>query len=306
MPRRVEFTEFGGPEVLHIVEGEAPHSGPGEVRVHVIVAGLNPFDAKVFRGMRTSLPHSVSFPSGNGSDFAGVVDEIGEGVTSFAPGDEVFGGRTFHAQADYLIIPEGRLLKKPAGLSVERAGALDTAARAAFASTASLDLTADDTVLVTAAAGGVGVLAAQLARQAGATVIGSASESNHDFLRSLGVVPVEYGAGMVDAVRAVAPDGITAALDNHGNGSVEAALELGAPPTRINTVADYEAPEKYGVGSVGGAGATIQDTLRVAELIADEQMVLPIDSMFPLERVSEAYTRLLAGHLRGKIILLTE
>jgi NADPH:quinone reductase-like Zn-dependent oxidoreductase len=306
MSRRVEYSEFGGPDVLHIVEVEPPHPAVGEVRVRVLAAGINPFDAKVFRGMPTSTPQDVQFPVGNGADFAGVVDEIGAGVATFAAGDAVMGGLAFSSQADYVIIAADRLVAVPAGLTIEQAGSLNTAGRTAWASVRSLHLTQDDVVLVSAAAGGVGDIAVQLAKRTGATVIGSASVSNHDHLRSLGVIPVEYGDGMAEAVRVAAPNGITAALDNFGHGFVSVAMELGAPANRINTIADYEAPARYGVGAVGAAGASLADLQQLAELAASGSINVEIDSVFPLERASEAYTRLLGGHLRGKIVLVTQ
>lgn len=306
MARRIQFSEFGGPEVLEVVEVEPPHPGPGEVCVRVLAAGINPFDAKVFRNLPTQTPQNITLPSGNGSDFAGEVDSLGKGVTEFAMGDLVMGGLTYHAQADFLVIEAERLVKVPEGLTIEQAGALDTVGRTAMASVASIELGPDDTVLVNGASGGVGVLAAQLAKRTGATVIGTASERNHDFLRSLGITPVEYGERMIEAVREVAPNGITAALDNHGNGFVEKALQLGAPPVKINTIADYEAPKKYGVGRIGGWKAGVDELRQIGELIAAGEIVLPIDSVFPLERASRAYERLLAGHTPGKIVLVTE
>ncbi|MBG6053923.1 enoyl reductase [Salinibacterium sp. CAN_S4] len=306
MSRRVEYSQFGGPEVLHIVDVSPPHPGQGEVRVKVLAAGINPFDAKVFRGMPTSSKQKVQFPVGNGADFAGVIDEVGDGVSAFELGDAVMGGLAFSSQADFVIIAADKLIATPEGLTVEQAGSLNTAGRTAWASVRSLELGADDVVLVSAAAGGVGVIAVQLAKRTGATVIGSASVSNHDYLRSLGVIPVQYGDGMADAVRTAAPEGITAALDNFGHGFVETAMKLGAPASRINTIADYEAPEKYGVGAVGAAGASLSDLEALASLVADGSVDMEIDSVFPLERASEAYTRLLKGHLRGKIVLVTQ
>lgn len=305
MSRRAQFSRFGGPEVLTVVDVQPPHPGQGEVRVKVAAAGINPFDTKIFRGLPTSNPHVVDLPSGNGSDFAGAIDELGADVTELSLGDAVFGSRAFQAQADFVVIRADRVSPIPTGLTIEQAGALDTVGRTAWASVASLGLHSGDVVLVTAAAGGVGSVAAQLAHRNGATVIGSASAENHDFLRSINVIPVEYGDGMIAAVHAIAPDGITAALDNHGNGSVEAALELGAPAARINSIADYAAPQKYGIGAAGASAASIDDIRQLAQLIADGEIILPIDSLYPLERVTEAYERLLAGHLRGKIVLLT-
>ena len=306
MSRRVEYNQFGGPEVLQIVRVEPPHPAAGEVRVRVLATAINPFDAKVFRGMPTSNPQSVQFPVGNGADFAGVIDALGEGVSAVGVGDTVMGSRMYFAQADFVVIAANDVSPVPQGMTVEQAGSLDTAGRTAWASVRSLHLGPDDVVLVSAAAGGVGVIAVQLALRTGATVIGSAGASNHEFLKSIGVIPVEYGAGLVDAVRAVAPQGITAALDNFGHGFVEVALELGAPAARVNTIADYDSPGKYGVGAVGAAGASIDDLRQLAQLIADGDVELPIDSVFPLERVAQAYDRLLAGHLRGKIVLVTQ
>lgn len=303
MPRRVQFNRFGGPEVLEVVDMPEPHPGPGQVRVRVHAAGLNPLDAKIFQKKPTSSPHNVQFPSGNGADFAGVVDEVGPDVTTLGPGDEVFGSRIFHAQADFAIVDPSRLELTPAALTIEQAGSLTTTGRTAWASVASLALGPEDIVFVSAAAGGVGSLAVQLAKRTGATVIGSASEYNHDFLRALGVIPVEYGAGMVKAIRAISPSGITAALDNQGRESVDAALALGAPASRINTIADYAAPKEYGTTAFGGSSAQPGALREVAGLVASGELVFPIDSVFPLERVREAYERLLAGHLRGKIVL---
>lgn len=306
MSRRVEYSQFGGPEVLHIVEVPPPHPAPGEVRVKVLAAGINPFDAKVFGGMPTSSKQEVKFPLGNGADFAGVIDEAGDGVTGLDVGDCVMGGLAFSSQADFVIIAADKLIATPDGLVIEQAGSLNTAGRTAWASVRSLELGEGDVVLVSAAAGGVGAIAVQLAKRAGATVIGSASAPNHDYLRSLGVIPVEYGDGMTDAVRAAAPKGITAALDNFGHGFVEEAIALGAPANRINTIADYEAPATYGVGAVGAAAATLADLKELANLVAGGLIEVEIDSVFPLERASEAYTRLLKGHLRGKIVLVTQ
>ncbi|MBH0117893.1 NADP-dependent oxidoreductase [Salinibacterium sp. NG253] len=303
MSRRVTFSQLGGPEVLTISEVTEPHAGACEVRVRVKFAGINPFDAKVFRGAATAAPQDVQFPSGNGNDFAGVVDEVGAGVDGWTVGDEVLGGKGFSGQADYVVVPADKLVRKPDTLSWEQAGGLDIVGRTAWASVEAIDLTPADTVLVSAAAGGVGSIAAQLAKLKGATVIGSASESNHEFLRSLGIHPVKYGEGMVERILEISPEGITAALDNNGRETVDAALALGAPAHRINTIADYAAVSEYGTSGVGAAGATPADLAALAALVADGSVQVPIDSVFPLEQVSEAYAKLLEGHSRGKILL---
>ena len=303
MNRRVTYSQLGGPEVLTISEVSEPHAGAGEVRVRVKFAGINPFDAKVFSGAPTATPQKLTFPSGNGNDFAGVVDEIGDGVTEWSIGDEVLGGKGFSAQADHVVVAAQKLVRKPESLSWQQAGALDIVGRTAWASVESLSLTSADTVLVSAAAGGVGVIAAQLAVLKGAKVIGSASESNHEFLRSLGIRPVTYGDGMVERILEISPEGITAALDNNGRETVDAALALGAPADRINTIADYAARTEYGASGVGAAGATPDDLATLSALVAAGTVQVPIDSVFPIEQVSEAYAKLIQGHSRGKIVL---
>jgi enoyl reductase len=304
MSRQVQFDQHGDPSVLAIRDVPEPHAGDGQIRVRVHAAGLNPVDAKIFSGGPAASRYSVEFPSGNGNDYAGTIDEVGAGVTQWAVGDEVLGGARMSAQSHHVVVPADSAVRRPAGLSIEQAGALDVVGRTAWASVAAIAPKEGDTVLVSAAAGGVGVLAAQLARRAGAVVIGTASEANHEFLRSLGIIPVVYGDGLVERVRALAPQGVTAALDNHGRDTVDAALALGVPAARINTIADYAAPAEYGTRAVGGSQATPADLARVASLIADGSLVFPIDSTYPLAEVQAAYRHLLAGHVRGKIVLL--
>jgi len=303
MSRRVQFSRLGGPEVLELVDVDPPQAAAGEVRVAVAATSLNPLDYKIFGGLPTSSRHVFDLPAGNGADFAGTIDQVGEGVTAFAVGDEVLGSQLRSAQADFLVIDPQRLVRKPAGLDWVTAAGLTTVARTASASVKAIRVGPSDTVFVSAAAGGVGIIASQLAKRAGARVIGSASQDNHDFLVSLGVEPVEYGEGLVDAVRAIAPNGITAALDNHGRPSVDAALALGAPASRINSIADYAAADDYGTLAVGGSAASSADLEDVAELVAAGEVQLPIDSTYPLEEVRAAYERLLGRHVRGKIVL---
>lgn len=303
MARYVRFDEFGGPEVLHIVnEQQPPKAGTGEVRVRVHSAGINPVDWKILKGGPSAAKYNAVPPCGNGNDFAGLVDQVGPGVTTLEAGDAVLGGKRMFAQADYVVIDPAELIRKPARLDFDSAGALDIAGRTAWASVRALHLTEADTVLVSAAAGGVGVLASQLALRAGAKVIGTASPENHAFLRSIGVVPVAYGEGLVDRVRKLAPH-VTAALDNHGPSTIDAALKLGVPGPRINTIAARGHRADAGITGVGGAEASIGDLAVVAGLIASGEIILPIDTVYPLERVREAYEHLLRGHVRGKIVL---
>lgn len=304
MARFAEYRSYGGPEVIEVVEADAPVPGPGEVRVRVRAAGLNPVDYMVFGSEQMSAAFgSGSLPGGIGNDFAGVVDALGDGVTGLTLGEGVFGGARGHAVADYTVVPADELERIPAGLSFEVAGALAIAGRTAVASVRQVALTAADTVFVSAAAGGVGILAAQLATKTGATVVGTASEANHEFLRGLGVVPVAYGDGLVDRLRDAAPGGYTAALDNHGQDSVEAALALGIPAARVNSIAAHGFP---GITNVGGALARPGDLLAVAEQLARGELVLPIAVGYPLEETRQAYERLLERHVLGKIVIVTE
>lgn len=301
--RRVQYSSIGGPEVLEVVEAENPHPGAGEVRVRVRAAGLNPLDVKLFTGAPTASGRQPELPSGNGHDFAGDIDELGAGVDGFALGDAVFGQVGSGAQADFVVVPADQLSRKPEGMPYEVAGSLSVVARTAFNSVDSLGLGPDDTVFVSAAAGGVGALAAQLALRTGATVIGSASPDNHEYLRSLGVVPVAYGDGLLDALRRAAPQGITAALDNHGRASVDAALAAGAPASRVNSIADYAAAADYGTTAVGSRELNHAGLDEVARLITEGEVQFPIESVFALEAVREAYARLMGSHGPGKIVL---
>lgn len=308
MPRFVQLEEFGSRDYLHLVERERPWPGPGQVLVRVMAAGLNPMDYKAYRSEQSAGRMGVTLPSGMGQDFSGFVEEVGEGATRFQPGQAVLGTAPFAALADFVVLPEdGQIIEKPEALTFEVAGSLGVVGRTAMATEASLDIVESDTVLVSAAAGGVGVLAAQLAVRCGATVIGTASEDNHEFLETLGIIPVSYGPGLAERVRDVLDDGdrVTAVLDNHGADTIDAALELGVPPERINTIAAF-GPSAKGARTVGGRAAGNAELAELAKLIAENELMLPIDSIFPIERTVEAYARLEAGHVRGKIVVVTD
>ncbi len=282
MARRVSYSQFGGPEVLEVLEASIPEPGPGQVRVRVQVAGLNPVDWKIFTGLAAGA-YGVELPAGVGNDFAGTVDAIGDGVTTLELGAPVYGGRRNEAEADYLITDVDAVIPVPAGLTIEQAGGLDVVGRTAIASVAAVGVTAGDVVFISAAAG----------------------EGNHDYLRSLGVIPVAYGDGLVDRLRAAAPGPFTAALDNHGRESLDAALALGIASERINTIADRATAAEFGLSAVGGAAAGIPELTALGFAIAAGEIDFPIDSVYPLERVSDAYEHLRAGHLRGKVVLVT-
>lgn len=301
MSRQVQYSRHGGPEVLELVEVDEPHAGDGQVRVAVRAAGLNAFDFKA-RQNPAMLPNRP-LPRGQGSEFAGVVDEIGASVTEVAVGDEVLGWTSFAAQADFVTVPAAQVAPKPAGLDWATAGGIGLVGNTARRSTDAVSPRPGETVLVSAAAGGVGLLAAQFAVADGARVIGTASEQNHEFLRELGVIPVAYGPGLVDRLRAAAPDGIDAVIDNSGQETVEAAIELGVDPKRINTIVYFAGVEKHGITSIGGGAKTADDLAALARLVADGEVVMPIAATYPLAEVRRAYERLESRHVRGKIVL---
>lgn len=301
MSKAVSYAQYGGPEVLEVIDVTEPHPGEGAVRVAVRAAGLNPFDYKVRRG--GYIPnHTV--PSLQGAEFAGVIDEVGDGVTDWSVGDGVLGWMNRGAQAQHVVVPQKNLARKPAALDWAVAGGLGLVANTARRATDALALGSDDTVLVTAAAGGVGYLSAQFAAATGATVVGTASESNHDDLRGIGVVPVAYGDGELERLRAAAPQGYTAALDHIGGEAILTALALGIPANRINTIADYDSAEKYGLSSVGGGKKTSEELAEFARMVVEGELVVPIRSTYNLADVVAAYRDLETGHGLGKVVLL--
>jgi NADPH:quinone reductase-like Zn-dependent oxidoreductase len=302
--KAVRFGEYGGVDVLKVVDVPKQAPGPGQSLVQVKAAGINPGEAKI----REGLLHArwpATFPSGQGSDLAGIVAETGPGVTGFAAGDEVIGYTDNRSsQAEYVVVEEHDLTAKPAVVPWEVAGALNVAGATAFAAVRAIAPTEGDTVVVAGAAGGVGSLAVQLARRAGATVIGLASPANHDWLAGHGVIPVVYGDGVADRIRQAAGQ-VDAFIDTFGADYVELALELGVEPSRIDTIANFEAPAKFGVKAEGNtAGAGASTLAELAGLIADGQLELPIAATFPLSQVQDAYRRLASGHIRGKIVLI--
>ena len=305
MSRAVRFDEYGDVGVLKVVDVEDPTPGPGQLLVRVKAAGINPGESKIRQGLLHER-WPATFPSGQGSDLAGVVEAVGEGVDGFQPGDEVIGFTDDRAsQAELVVIDAENAARRPAGVPWEVAGALFVVGATAWAAVRAVNLSDGDTVVVSGAAGGVGSLAVQLARRAGATVIGLASEHNHEWLRGHGVVPVSYGDGVADRIREAAPDGVDAFIDTIGGGYVELALELGVAADRIDTIADFSAPAKYGVKAEGNAaGASAETLAQLAALIEEGALEVPIAASYPLDQVSEAYAELEHNHTRGKIVLV--
>ena len=302
--RAVQYDEFGGVDVLRVAEVPVPEPGPDEVLVEVAAAGINPGEAYVREG-RYAQRWPSTFPSGQGSDLAGTVRALGPGVDAVAVGDEVFGWTDLRAsQAEYVVVPVRQVLAKPSELAWEQAGALHVVGATAWAAVRAVDPRPGETVVVSAAAGGVGVLTVQLARRAGATVVGIASAANHEWLRAHGVVPVAHGEGLVDRIRAVAPT-VDAFIDLFGEGYVDVALALGVRPDRIDTIIDFAAVEEHGVKADGNAvGARPEVLAELAVLLAKGELELPVAATFPLARVQDAYRELERRHTRGKIVLV--
>ena len=304
MPRAVRFDHYGGLEVLQVVDVPRPTPGPGQVLVRVKAAGINPGEIAILRGVFAER-WPATFPSGQGSDFAGVVEQTGSGVTQVAAGDEVIGFTHERAsQAEYVVVDAGNLVPRPANVSWEQAGGLFVAGTTAFAAVRAVDLKAGDTVVVSGAAGGVGSIAVQLARNAEAKVIGLAGEDNQPWLREHGVIPILYGDGVEGRIRTASGGKVDAFVDTFGGGYVELAIKLGVAPNRIDTIIDFAAAEKYHVKAEGSQAAANAEVLgQLAALIAAGRLEIPIAKVFPLSKVREAYQELEQRHTRGKIVL---
>jgi NADPH:quinone reductase-like Zn-dependent oxidoreductase len=303
MSRAVIQDSFSGLDALEVRDVAAPHAGPGEVRVRVSAAGLNPVDWKLAGSAEAAAQFGLTLPTGFGNDFAGVIDEVGDGVTGFAAGDRVYGGARGRAVADYAIVRPGAdlLLHTPAGVTDLAASTLDIAGRTADAVINAIGVHAGDTVLIGGAAGGVGVFAVQLALRAGAQVIGTASQAAFSFLRGFGAEAAAYGDGLAGRVKALAPQGVTAAAYLISAETAQAALDLGVSPERIATIAVASPPE--GVRATGGRDATPGALERIAAAIAAGQFVVPIAATFPIEQTRAAVELQRAGHVHGKVVI---
>ncbi|MGW2398828.1 NADP-dependent oxidoreductase [Kitasatospora sp. NPDC001664] len=307
--KAIAIRRYGGPEVVEYTELPDPKIGPDSVLVRVKAAGVNPVDWKIREGYLDGVT-DAHFPLVMGWDAAGVVQAVGGGVTEFAPGDEVFGYVRKDAvqhgtYAELVSAPVRTLARKPASLSWAEAGGLPLAGLTAHQCLVrALGVTAGQTVLVHAAAGGVGVFAVQIAKALGLRVIGTAGERNHEFLRSLGAEPVTYGEGLADRVRALAPDGVDAAVDLIGGDAVAVSAGLVPDGSRIASVTDY------GVKALGGHYVWVRpDAEGLADLarLADEgRLRVPIASTFPLAQAASAQALNAEGRTRGKIVLLVD
>jgi NADPH:quinone reductase-like Zn-dependent oxidoreductase len=305
MPRAVRFTEYGDIDVLEVVEVDRPVPAAGQVLVRMKAAGINPGEAAIRRGFMHDV-WPATFPSGEGSDLAGVIEELGVGVSGFEVGQDVLGftdNRASHAEL--VVVEADHLVARPSNVSWEAAGALFVAGTTAFAAVRAVEVGDGDTVVVSGAAGGVGSLAVQLAKNAGATVIGLAGEDNHEWLDAHGVIPISYGDGVAERITAAVGDEIDAFIDTFGADYLRIAVDLGVQPDRIDTIINFAEAEKYGVKTDGNSAAANADVLaELAELVDQGRLEVPIANVYPLAEVRDAYRELEQRHTRGKIVLV--
>lgn len=303
--RAVRFDEYGGVDVLDVREVDDPVAGPGQVVVAVRAAAINPGEISIREGLLDAR-WPATFPSGEGSDLAGIVQSVGDGVTELAQGDEVLGWTEERAShAELVAVPVSQLVAKPPAVPWEVAGSLFVVGMAGYASVQAVGPQEGETVVVSGAAGGVGSVAVELARRTGATVIGLAGEHNHEWLRRHGVVPVTYGEGQAERIREAAGGPVDAFIDTFGGGYVDLAIELGVAPRRINTIIDGEAAQRVGAQMQGThAIATAPLLAELAAMVADGSLEIPIAGTFPLDQVRDAFRELAERHTHGKIVLL--
>ncbi|MFC4469558.1 zinc-binding alcohol dehydrogenase family protein [Streptomyces xiangluensis] len=302
MPKAYVFTRFGGPETEALVDQDRPSPGPGQLLVSVRAAGVNPVDYKQRNGYARPGQATRELPAVLGNEAAGVVEEIGEGVTGFAVGDAVFGNPVGGGYAEYTLLPVAVTAHKPDSISFTDAAALPVAGATAYDGIRQLDLPAGSTLLITGAGGGVGVAATQIARAFGVKVIGTAGAGKKDFVESIGAVHVPSGPDFVADVRAAAPDGVDAVYDLIGGEVLEAAAELLTDRTKLITAGGKDI-----VGRLGGAPVARARTAaildEVAHLVADGKLNPFVTQTFPLTRAVEALRLVEGGHARGKIVI---
>jgi NADPH:quinone reductase-like Zn-dependent oxidoreductase len=293
------FVEHGGPGVLRVMEVDTPVAGVGEVRIRVKVAGVQPFDCAVRAGW-TPPGVAAGFPKVPGNEFAGVVDQVGDGVTGVAVGAEVLGFGTLNAYAEYLVAPVEHIVAKPADMPWEVAGGFTAAAQTAHIALGELGIGKGDTVLIHGAAGAVGTVAVQLAVDRGAAVIGTAREANHDYLRSLGAIPVAYGDGLLERVREVA--GVDAALDCAGGDALVVSLALVADRDRVLTLVEHGRARELGIKVTPNLRSAAR-LAELADLYSQGRLRVHVRSIYPLERAADAHREMEVGHGRGKVVL---
>ncbi|OXL82105.1 alcohol dehydrogenase [Paenibacillus sp. SSG-1] len=302
--KAITFNRLGSPDVLQLTELPVPSAGPGTVLVRVQTAGVMPIDAKVRSG---SVPYAQShpFPIIPGNEFAGIIDEVGDGVSEFARGDEVIGFTMFGGYAEYVVVSSDQLIRKPAGMPWETAGGFTGNGQGAHMGLEAIRIQPGDTVLIHGAAGGLGTFAVQLALAWGAgRVIGTASEANHDHLQRLGAIPLGYGDGLAARVRAIAPAGVDAALHAGGGDDIalQASVDLVQDLSRIVAMVPSVRAQTLGIRQLTGT----RSKERLAELVRiynEGKVDIHIRKVLPLDQAREAHREIESGHGRGKIVL---
>ena len=296
-----QFKEYGDPDVLQLVETGEPHAGPGEIRIAVRAAGVNPTDWKFRAGyLREKVP--LSLPAGSGLDAAGIVDELGDGADGAALGDAVFGTGT-STYAEYAVLTSW--VRKPDGLSVAEAAGYPVPVAPARRIMDRAGVKAGQTILISGASGGVGSAAVQFARARGARVIATASEANQGYLKKLGATPTTYGDGLVERVRDLAPGGIDAALDIAGSGVIPELIELTGNPSKVISIADFTAGA-HGAQASTGYGDPSAALAEAARLFAAGQLHIPVARTFTLSQAPDAHKASQAGHVAGRTVIVID
>ncbi len=295
--KRVGFGEYGGPDVLRLEEVEAPHAGPGRIRIAVRAAGVNPVDWRIREGQMLKA-HPIELPAGVGLDAAGVVDEVGEGVEGVEAGDHVF-GEGIDTYAEFAVLTAWA--RMPEGLSFEEAAGYPSVVETALRVIREVGVRPGQTLLVSGASGGVGSAVLQIARERGITVIGTAGAANQEYLRGLGAMATTYGEGWVERVRRLGD--IDAALDLAGTGVLPELIALTGDPRKVISIADLGAPE-HGVRFSGVAGSVPDALAEAADLIARGRLHIPVEQRYALADAAAAHIDSKAGHARGRRVVI--
>jgi NADPH:quinone reductase-like Zn-dependent oxidoreductase len=295
--KKVSFAEFGGPDVLQLVDAEEPHASSGRIRIAVRAAGVNPVDWRIREGQVLGA-HPIELPSGVGLDAAGVVDEVGEGVVGVEVGDRVFGEGS-STYAEFAVL--SAWARMPEGLTFEEAAGYPSVVETALRVIQEAGVRPGQTLLVSGASGGVGSAALQIARDRGITVIGTAGAANQEYLRSLGAVATTYGEGWGERVRRLGD--VDAALDLAGSGVIRELVELTGSPDKVVSIADLGAPE-FGVRFSGVAGSVSAALAEAVDLISRGRLHIPVEKSYSLAEAAAAHIDSHAGHTRGRRVLV--
>ncbi|MHC5256584.1 NADP-dependent oxidoreductase [Streptomyces sp. UC4497] len=295
--KKVSFAEFGGPDVLQLIDAEEPHAGPGRIRIAVRAAGVNPVDWRIREGQVLGA-HPTELPSGVGLDAAGVVDEVGEGVEGVEVGDRVF-GEGVDTYAEFAVL--SAWARMPEGLTFEEAAGYPSVVETALRLIREVGVRPGQTLLVSGASGGVGSAVLQIARDLGIKVIGTAGAANQDYLRDLGAHATTYGEGWVERVRRLGR--VDAALDLAGSGVIRELVELTGDPRKVISIADLGAPE-FGVRFSGAAGSVPEALAEAVDLISRGMLHIPVEKSYTLGEAAAAHVDSQAGHTRGRRVLI--